>query len=57
MDWFDDEFLAQVQPNWNFMHISRDVLPMMRARVIPDDQITAMMVDTPRRILDHGAGY
>jgi phosphotriesterase-related protein len=57
MDWFDDEFLAQVQPNWNFMHISRDVLPMMRARGIPEDQITAMMVGTPRRILDHGPGY
>jgi phosphotriesterase-related protein len=57
MDWFDDDFLAQVQPNWNFMHISRDVLPRMRARGIPEEQITAMMVDTPRRILDHGPGY
>jgi len=57
MDWFDDEFLAQVQPNWNFMHISRDVLPMMRARGISEEQITAMMVDTPRRLLDHGPGY
>jgi phosphotriesterase-related protein len=57
MDWFDDEFLAQAQPNWNFMHISRDVLPMMRARGLSEDQIDAMMVDTPRRILDHGPGY
>jgi phosphotriesterase-related protein len=57
MDWFDDEFLAAAQPNWNFMHISRDVLPMMRARGISEDQINAMLVDTPRRILDHGPGY
>ncbi len=57
MDWFDDEFLAQAQPNWNFMHISRDVLPMMRSRGLSDHQIDSMMVDTPRRILDHGPGY
>ncbi|HXQ59408.1 MAG TPA: phosphotriesterase-related protein [Acidimicrobiales bacterium] len=57
MDWFDDDFLAQAQPNWNFMHISRDVLPMMRSRGFTDDQIDAMMVDAPRRILDHGPGY
>jgi phosphotriesterase-related protein len=57
MDWFDDAFLSQVQPNWNFMHISRDVLPMMRARGISEDQIRIMMVDTPRRILDHGPRY
>jgi phosphotriesterase-related protein len=57
MDWFDDDFLTAAQPNWNFMHISRDVLPMMRARGISEDQINAMLVDTPRRILDHGPGY
>jgi len=57
MDWFDDEFLAQAQPNWNFMHISRDVLPMMRSRGLSEHQIDAMMVDAPRRILDHGPGY
>jgi phosphotriesterase-related protein len=57
MDWFDDDFLHQVQPNWNFLHISHDVLPAMRQRGLSEEQITAMMVDTPRRILDHGPGY
>jgi phosphotriesterase-related protein len=57
MDWFDDDFLTQAQPNWNFLHISTDVLPAMRARGISDEQIRTMLVDTPRRILDHGAGY
>ena len=47
----------QVQPNWNFLHISHDVLPAMRARGVSEEQITAMLVDTPRRILDHGPGY
>jgi phosphotriesterase-related protein len=57
MDWFDDEFLRAAQPNWNFLHISHDVLPMMRSRGISEDQISSMMVDAPRRILDHGPGY
>ena len=30
IDWFDDDFLRPAQPNWNFLHISHDVLPMMR---------------------------
>jgi phosphotriesterase-related protein len=57
MDWFDDDFLAAAQPNWNFMHISRDVLPMMRSRGFTEERITSMMVDAPRRLLDHGPGY
>lgn len=57
MDWFDDDFLAQAQPNWHFLHISRDVLPMLRARGVSEEQIHTMLVDTPRRILDHGPGY
>jgi phosphotriesterase-related protein len=57
MDWFDDDFLAQVQPNWNFLHISHDVLPMMRTRGFTEAQIDTMMVAAPRRILDHGPGY
>jgi len=56
LDWFEDDLL-QAQPNWNFLHISRDVLPAMRERGVSEDHIHAMLVDTPRRILDHGPGY
>jgi len=57
MDWFDDDFLHTVQPNWNFLHISRDVLPALRARGVGEEHIRSMLVDNPRRILDHGPGY
>jgi len=57
MDWFDDDFLQAAQPNWNFLHISRDVLPAMRQRGVSERHIEAMLVDNPRRILDHGPGY
>ncbi|HVA03045.1 MAG TPA: hypothetical protein VMU64_04790 [Acidimicrobiales bacterium] len=57
MDWFDDDFLRQAQPNWHFLHISNDVLPALRARGVSDEQIHTMLVDNPRRILDYGPGY
>jgi phosphotriesterase-related protein len=56
-DWFDEDFLRQAQPNWNFLHISKDVLPALRARGVSDELIRIMLVDNPRRILDHGPGY
>ena len=46
----------QVQPNWNFTHISRDVLPELRERGVTDEQITTMLVDTPRRYFENAAG-
>lgn len=57
MDWFDEEFITQVQPNWNFMHITRDVLPMLAEHGVTDGQVRTMLVDNPRRILDHAPGY
>jgi phosphotriesterase-related protein len=57
MDWFDDDFLHQVQPNWNFLHISHDVLPALAARGVSDEHVRMMLVDNPRRILEHGPGY
>lgn len=57
MDWFDPPMLAAAAPNWHFLHISHDILPALRERGVPEEAITTMMVDNPRRILDHGAGY
>ncbi|MGD0254811.1 MAG: phosphotriesterase-related protein [Acidimicrobiales bacterium] len=56
-DWFDDEFIVQTQPNWHFLHISHDVLPMLRERGVTDDQIRTMLVDNPRRLLDYPPAY
>jgi len=57
IDWFDPVMLSAVQPNWHFLHISRDVLPMLREAGVSDEQIDTMLVENPRRILDHGPGY
>jgi phosphotriesterase-related protein len=46
------EALAQAAPNWNFTHISTDVLPMLRERGVTEAQLTQMLVDTPRRYFE-----
>ncbi|MBF6089348.1 phosphotriesterase family protein [Nocardia cyriacigeorgica] len=49
IDWFSEEGKTAAVPNWNFTHISDDVLPALRARGVTEEQITTMLVDNPRR--------
>lgn len=51
IDWFgpDPETLSGMAPNWNYRHISDDVLPVLRARGVTDAQLDQMLVGTPRR--------
>ncbi len=55
-DWFDDEMVAAVQPNWRYTHISEDVVPALRAGGVTDDQLHQMLVENPVRILGSRAG-
>jgi phosphotriesterase-related protein len=47
-DWTDPSFLAAT-PDWNFLHISKDVLPALRERGVTDAEIDTMLIDNPRR--------
>ena len=42
----------QIAPNWNYTHISKDVLPMLTERGMNEEQIRQMLVDTPRRYFE-----
>ncbi|MHB8681094.1 MAG: phosphotriesterase family protein [Acidimicrobiales bacterium] len=57
IDWFDESMLKASVPNWNFLHITRDILPALREAGVSEAQIDTMLVDVPRRFLDHGPGY
>lgn len=46
------EALAAAAPNWNFTHISDDVLPMLSERGVTDAQLQQMLVDNPRRYFE-----
>jgi phosphotriesterase-related protein len=50
-DWFgpDPEVLAAAAPNWNFRHISDDVLPALREQGVTDAQLDQMLVENPKR--------
>ncbi|WP_203336728.1 phosphotriesterase family protein [Nocardioides limicola] len=53
MDFFSGEEsqaqLSTAVPNWNYQHISEDVLPALREQGVSDAQITTMLVDNPRQ--------
>ena len=50
LDWFPPGSLDDL-PDWHYLHVSRDVLPYLRAHGVTDDQIDAMLVRAPARIL------
>ncbi|MHB1486366.1 MAG: phosphotriesterase family protein [Acidimicrobiales bacterium] len=56
-DWLDEDLLAQAAPNWHYLHITNDVVPALKQRGVTDEQITAMLVDNPRRIFEHQGAY
>ncbi|HUY64116.1 MAG TPA: hypothetical protein VMV14_06320 [Acidimicrobiales bacterium] len=57
IDWFQEDMLHAAVPNWHFLHITHDVLPALRAQGVAEGHVEAMLVQAPRRLLDHGPGY
>ena len=53
-DWFDDEIVRTLQPNWHYFHIVDDVIPVLKERGVTDEQLDAMLVDVPRRFISDG---
>jgi phosphotriesterase-related protein len=52
IDWFDAEAKAQAVPNWNYTHISDDVIPALLELGVTQEQLTTMLVDNPRRYFE-----
>ena len=52
IDWFPEEMVAQLAPNWNFTHIFEDDhRPAARAAASSDADIDTMLDETPLRWL------
>ncbi|HEV3366568.1 MAG TPA: hypothetical protein VG054_03835, partial [Acidimicrobiales bacterium] len=51
VDWVPPA-LASGWKDWRWTHIPQDVLPEMRRSGISDEDISTMMIDNPRRILE-----
>ncbi len=55
IDWFPEQGKAAAVPNWNYTHISDDVIPALRERGVTDEQLTTMLVENPRRYFESPA--
>jgi phosphotriesterase-related protein len=51
LDWMDPEMLSRL-PQWHYLHLGDEVLPYVRERGVSEQQIAAMLVDTPRRVFE-----
>ena len=50
-DWFPADLMPAAVPNWNYIHIVRDVVPALKQRGVTDAQLDQMLIDNPRAIL------
>ena len=60
LDWVEpvsDELRQMMSPNWNFLHISRDVVPMLHERGVSQADVDRMLVGNPRDIFSVQGGY
>jgi len=47
-DWFTEDEVKQVVPNWHYAYIHTGVLPGLRERGVSDDQIEQILIRNPR---------
>jgi phosphotriesterase-related protein len=52
IDFFDPAAKRALVPNWNYHHISDDVLPALRTAGVTHDEIDTILVQNPRRYLE-----
>ena len=51
IDWMPPR-VREAMPRWRYTHVHDDVLPYLRAHGVTEEQVTAMLVDNPRRYLE-----
>ena len=56
-DWVPGEMPPAILPQWSYLHISKDVLPLLRARGVSDAQIQQMLVENPRQYFETQGAY
>ncbi len=57
IDWFPEGMIEQMVPQWNFRHISDDVLPALRAEGVTAEQIQQLTIENPRAIFERQGAY
>lgn len=57
IDWIVGELPLGALPNWHYLHISREVLPLLRAHGVTEAQIDQMLIENPRRYFEATGPY
>ena len=57
LDWIPGELPPPMLRHWNYLHISKDILPMLRDKGVTDAQIEQMLVTNPRRYFERQGAY
>lgn len=52
IDWFPDEMIAEMAPNWNFSYIFEEILPALHEAGVSEGQTSAMLGPTSATWLD-----
>ncbi|HEY1595194.1 MAG TPA: hypothetical protein VGF74_07350 [Thermoleophilaceae bacterium] len=51
LDWFPEEMVTQMAPNWHMSYVLDDIVPALKQQGVTDAQVDQMMVEAPRRWL------
>lgn len=57
MDWVPEPIIQQTNPNWHYLYIAQQVLPMLSERGVTDEQIRKMLAGNPKNIFERQGGY
>ncbi len=55
IDWVAPDLLPFL-PNWNYLHVQKDVVPALLARGVTQDQVDQMLIGNPRRYFEGPPG-
>ena len=50
IDWVQPDIMPLL-PNWNYLHVQKDVVPALLERGVTQEQVDQMLIDNPRRFL------
>jgi phosphotriesterase-related protein len=51
LDWFPEEMVTQMAPNWHMSYVLDEIVPALKQSGVTDAQVDQMMVEAPRRWL------
>lgn len=57
MDMLTDGLADERIPQWNFTHIKKTIIPLLKERGVNDEAIDQMTVKNPREIFEKAGGY